>query len=119
MSRLAPVQQILIGAAGSDPDAAVLLSEQTRQRQMGQARIARALARAGALRPKMKERDAADIIHALMSPEIFRLLVTDRQWSPEQYELWLAAILIDQLLPRPAEAAASETTATRHRTPRA
>ncbi len=106
MSRLAPVQQILIGAAGSDPDAAVLLSEQTRQRQQGQGRIARTLARAGALRSKMNERDAADIVHALMSPEVFRLLVTDRQWSPEQYERWLAAVLIDQLLP-PLEAPSS------------
>ena len=101
MSRAEPVHRILVSAAGSDPDAAALLAEQTRQRQQGQARIARSLARAGALRPKLRERDAADIIHALMSPEVYRLLVCDRGWPPERYEQWLKDILIDQLLARP------------------
>ena len=98
MSRTEPVHRILVSAAGSDPDAAALLAKQTRQRRQGQARIARSLARAGALRPKLRERDAADIIHALMSPEVYRLLVCDRGWPPERYEQWLTDILIDQLL---------------------
>ena len=102
MSRTEPVHRILVSAAGSDPDAAALLAEQTRQRQQGQAQIARSLARAGALRPKLRERDAVDIIHALMSPEVYRLLVCDRGWSPERYEQWLKDILIDQLLAPPA-----------------
>ena len=102
MSRAEPVHRILVSAAGSDPDAAALLAEQTRQRRQGQARIARSLARAGALQPKLRERDAADIIHALMSPEVYRLLVRDRGWPPERYEQWLKDILIDQLLARPA-----------------
>ena len=101
MSRAEPVHRILVSAAGSDPDAAALLAAQTRHRQQGQARIARSLARAGALRPKLRERDAADIIHALMSPEVYRLLVCDRGWPPERYEQWLKDILIDQLLARP------------------
>ena len=102
MLRAEPVHRILVSAAGSDPDAAALLAEQTRQRQQGQAQIARSLARAGALRPKLRERDAVDIIHALMSPEVYRLLVCDRGWSPERYEQWLKDILIDQLLAPPA-----------------
>lgn len=101
MSRAEPVHRILASAAGSDPDAAVLLAEQTRQRDQGQAQIARSLARAGALRPKLRERDAADIIHALMSPEVYRLLVCDRGWHPERYEHWLKEILISQLLQQP------------------
>jgi AcrR family transcriptional regulator len=102
MSRAEPVHRILVSAAGSDPDAAALLAEQARQRQQGQSRIARSLARAGGLRAKLRERDAADIIHALMSPEVYRLLVCDRGWPPERYEQWLRDILIDQLLARPA-----------------
>jgi AcrR family transcriptional regulator len=98
MSRTEPVYRILVSAAGSDPDAAALLAEQTRHRQQGQGQIARLLARTGALRPKLRERDAADIIHALMSPEVYRLLVGDRGWDPERYEQWLKQILIDQLL---------------------
>ena len=55
--------------------------------------------RAGALRLGLKEREAADIVHALASPEVYRLLVTDRGWSGKRYQQWLSSILIDQLLP--------------------
>jgi AcrR family transcriptional regulator len=101
-SRTEPIYRILVSAAGSDPDAAALLAERTRHRQQNQSRIARHLADAGALRPELREREAADIIHALMSPEVYRLLVGDRGWAREQYEQWLRGILIDQLLPPPA-----------------
>ena len=103
-SRSATVYRILVSAAGSDPGAATLLAEYTRERQEGQGQIARSLARAGELRPKLKERDAADIIHALMSPEVYRLLVCDRGWHPDRYEQWLKDILINQLLPPPTPA---------------
>ncbi len=99
MARVGPVHRILADAARSDEDAASLLAEIARQRHEGQRRVARSLARAGALRPGLRERDAADIIHALASPEVYGLLVTDRSWSGERYENWLRSILIDQLLP--------------------
>ena len=53
--------------------------------------------RNGALRSGLRERDAADLIHALMSPEVYRLLVTDRGWTAERYEDWLATALLQQL----------------------
>jgi AcrR family transcriptional regulator len=102
--RSAPVYQILVSAAGSDPEAAALLAEYTRQRQDGQGQIARSLARAGLLRPELNQRDAADIIHALMSPEVYRLLVSERGWGPDRYEQWLKEILTGQLLPRHRQA---------------
>jgi AcrR family transcriptional regulator len=107
MARTEPVYRILVSAAGSDPDAAALLAEQTRHRQQGQGQIAGLLAREGALRPELSERDAVDIIHALMSPEVYRLLVGDRGWHPERYEQWLKGILIDQLLPTPTSQASA------------
>jgi len=99
MVRAAPVHRILADAARSDRDAAAVLDEIARQRHEGQHRIARSLARSRALRPGLRERDAADIIHALASPEVYGLLVVDRGWSAERYETWLREILIDQLLP--------------------
>jgi AcrR family transcriptional regulator len=99
MTRVGPVHRILADAARSDEDAASLLAEIARQRHEGQRRIARSLARSGALRPGLRERDAADIIHALASPEVYGLLVSDRGWRGERYENWLKSILIDQLLP--------------------
>src|SRR5262252_8951609 len=105
MARTEPVYRILVSAAGSDPDAAALLAETRRHRQQGQGQIAGLLARTGALRPELRERDAADIIHALMSPEVYRLLVGNRGWDPEHYERWLKGILIDQLLSTPTSQA--------------
>ncbi len=101
MVRSEPLHRILVSAAGSDPDAAALLAELMRQRQHGHAQVAGSLARADALRPGLRERDADDIIHALTSPEVYRLFVGDRSWPPERYEQWLKDILIDQLLPPP------------------
>jgi TetR/AcrR family transcriptional regulator, regulator of autoinduction and epiphytic fitness len=98
LARAAPVHRILADAARSDADAASLLAEIARQRSEGQQGIARSLARSRALRPGIRARDAADIIHALASPEVYGLLVIDRGWSGERYERWLSAILIDELL---------------------
>lgn len=98
--RTAPLYRILVSAAASDQGAAELLAQRARHRSTGQRQIARALARADALRSGVSEREAADVIHALMSPEVFQLLVDDRGWRPERYEQWLSRTLIDQLLPR-------------------
>ena len=96
--RVGPLYRILVSAAGTDPDAAAQLEELAQQRQRGQRSIARALSRAGALRPELRERDAADLIHAFLSPELYRLLVLDRGWMPERYARWLEATLAAQLL---------------------
>jgi hypothetical protein len=91
------VYRVLTSAAASDPAAAELLDQIRRQRDQGQGRIARSLARAHALKPGLRERDAADLVHALMSPELYGLLVGDRGWTPGRYQQWLATTLIQQL----------------------
>jgi AcrR family transcriptional regulator len=91
------VYRVLVSAAGSDPAAAVLLNELRQQRARGQGQIARSLVRVGALKPGLRERDAADLIHALMSPEVYGLLVGDRSWKPERYQQWLTQTLVEQL----------------------
>jgi AcrR family transcriptional regulator len=91
------VYGVLVGAAGSDPEAAALLADIREQRDQGQRQIVRALQRLHALRADVKTRDAEDRVHALMSPEVYRLLVVDRRWSPERYREWLASTLADQL----------------------
>jgi AcrR family transcriptional regulator len=97
-SRTAPIYRVLLSAASADTEAAGLLDELTRQRQAGQGRVASALARAKALRSGLRAQDAADVIHALASPELYRLLVIDRGWSQARYEQWLAESLRGQLL---------------------
>lgn len=98
-TRSAGVYRILVGAAGSDTEAAALLAEYTRRRDNGQGQIAGLLARTGALRPELTERDAADLIHALMSPELYRMLVIERDWTPGRFQEWLTEALAAQLLP--------------------
>jgi AcrR family transcriptional regulator len=98
LSAGAQVYPILVTAAGSDPQAADLLAAYIRTRELGQGRLARSLADRGALRPGLSERDADDIVHALASPDVYRLLVIDRGWSPRRYESWLAQTLGSQLL---------------------
>jgi AcrR family transcriptional regulator len=92
------VYGVLVGAAGSDPEAAALLADIREQRDQGQRQIVRALQRMHALRDGIKTRDADDRVHALMSPEVYRLLVVDRGWSSERYREWLASTLAEQLL---------------------
>lgn len=102
-TRTAPVYRILVSAAGSDPEAAALLDDLTRQRQEGQGRVAAVLARSGSLRDGLRAQDAADVIHALASPELYRLLVIDRGWARDRYARWLTDSLVAQLLaPTPA-----------------
>jgi TetR/AcrR family transcriptional regulator, regulator of autoinduction and epiphytic fitness len=91
------IYRVLVSAAGSDLAAAELLEEIRQERDRGQSRIARSLARAHALKPGLRERDAADLIHTLMAPEVYRLLVGDRGWTPERYQHWLATTLTQQL----------------------
>jgi AcrR family transcriptional regulator len=92
------VYGVLVGAAGSDPEAAALLADIRAQRDQGQRQIVRALQRLHAVPTGVKARDAEDRVHALMSPELYRLLVVDRGWSPERYREWLATTLAQQLL---------------------
>jgi AcrR family transcriptional regulator len=92
------VYRVLVSAAGSDVAAAELLADIQQQRHRGQGAIAHALARNGSLRAGLQERAAADVIHAVMSPEVYRLLVIDRQWTPKRYQQWLATTLVQQLL---------------------
>jgi hypothetical protein len=47
---------------------------------------------------------AADILYALGSPEIYRLLVVDRGWSGDRFESWYGATL-ESLLLGPGESA--------------
>ena len=102
-ARTATIYRILTSAAASDAEADTLLDELARQRQQGQEKVARALAQRKALRPTLREPDAKDIIHALVSPEMYRLLVVDRGWPPAKYETWLIETLTDQLLAAPTE----------------
>jgi AcrR family transcriptional regulator len=88
---------VLARAADSDAEAAALLDGIRVQRDRGQAHLVNALHRKRMLRTALTARAASDIVHALMSPEVYRLLVVDRGWTPERYQQWAGDLLIQQL----------------------
>ena len=96
-ARVGPLYRILLSASGTDPEAATLLDDLTRQRREGQLVLVRSVATA--LRPGLTKRIAADIVHALASPEVHHLLVVDRGWTRGRYTRWLSDTLAVQLLP--------------------
>ena len=52
--------------------------------------------------PSAIDRDrAADVVCAITSPELWRLLADRRKWSPDDSETWIGDVLIAQLVPNP------------------
>lgn len=98
-TRIQAVYRVLTVAADADPGAREVLDIIDEQRARGQGEVVRALARDGALRPGLRPGEAGDIVHALMSPEVYRMLVVDRGWPADRYERWLTDTLAAQLLP--------------------
>jgi AcrR family transcriptional regulator len=98
LHRSAPLQNVLLSSAGVDAEAAEMLALTRQQRRTGQSRIVRALARGGHLRAGLTPAAAADIVYAVMSPEVFHILTIERRWSDARYERWLAEMLKAQLL---------------------
>lgn len=97
--RIQSVYRTLTIAADADAGARELLDTLDAQRARGQGEVVRSLARDGALRPGLSAREAGDIVHALQSPEVYRMLVADRAWPVARYERWLTDTLAAQLLP--------------------
>jgi AcrR family transcriptional regulator len=96
--RAAGIQQMLRSAAVVDPEAAEMLATLNQQRYTGQGIVARGVRDRGALKSTLSEAQATDVIYALMSPELRRILRYERAWTAEQYETWLADTLCATLL---------------------
>ena len=104
LDRTAALQRVVRGAAAVDPDAAEILAKINTERAGGQANVARGLAERGALRAELTEPQAHDIIYTLMSPQVYDILLTERGWTADQYENWLAHTLCASLLHDPHSA---------------
>ena len=93
MDRSSAIQHVLATAAQVDPDAAELLAKTRQQRHTGQSRIVAALDARGALDPGLDTSEAADMVYALLSPEVHRILTVERGWPADRYERWIARSL--------------------------
>jgi AcrR family transcriptional regulator len=98
LERTAPVYEVLREASAADPRVASLLELNKAQRFAGQRELLRILTDRNPLRAGLTTQAAVDIVFAIGSPEIYRLLVVDRGWSADRFERWYADTLERLLL---------------------
>ncbi len=102
--RATAVDQMLRSAAAVDPEAAELWRLGSRQRQAGMHQLAHHLADGGHLRADLSVQQGAERLAVLIDPELYRLTVGVRGWTPQQHEDWLAELLIASVLRKPKRA---------------
>jgi AcrR family transcriptional regulator len=99
LSRAAPVFEIMRSAAKLEPEIDALHKRILEQRLQNMTQFIQSVAANGPLQEGMDEKEAADIVWAITSPELFQLLTVDRKWTKEKYLQWLRDSLTRLLLP--------------------
>jgi len=98
-SRVAPINEVVRGAAGADPEARALYEKLQGERLVGAKHIVSDVQAKGGLRRGLGVAEAVDIVWALIEPSLYLRLVHQRGWSSKRYARWLAETLQAQLLP--------------------
>jgi TetR/AcrR family transcriptional regulator, regulator of cefoperazone and chloramphenicol sensitivity len=93
-----PVEKLLRGAGMLAPELANVESERECERYESQAHLIDGLQQAKLLRMGLDRETARDILWSLTSRDFFRLLVSERRWTLDQYERWLKATLERELI---------------------
>jgi len=96
--RVGTLLEILRNAAPADVELAALWQRIQTEFYDNQRAVVERLQANNALRPGLELDQAADILWALNHPDLYRLLVEDRCWTPKQYEEWLGDAFCAQLL---------------------
>jgi AcrR family transcriptional regulator len=95
-TRLRPVFEILRTASAVEPEMGAIFDEMDRYRLKNMQTYARWFAKSGSLRVSTKR--AAEIIWALASPDVARMLCDELGWSEADHARWLADTLSRSLL---------------------
>jgi AcrR family transcriptional regulator len=90
--------ELLRTAGAVAPELADVARQIEARRRQNQARLIASLSEQGALRPGLSFEEATDVLWALTSYDVYRMLVVERGWKPAHYETWLAQLLIQYLL---------------------
>ena len=91
------IHDLLRGAATLAPALAQQAEETECRRYESQRHLIEGLAGAKQLRPGLTIEQARDVLWALTSRDLYRLLVKKRGWSPSQYEDWLRETMVATL----------------------
>jgi AcrR family transcriptional regulator len=94
---LRPVFEVLRTASAVEPQMARVFEEMDRYRMINMRTYAKWIAARGPLR--VSTRRAGEIIWALASPDVARMLCEEIGWTQSQHARWLADTLIRTLLP--------------------
>ncbi|MEV4753536.1 TetR/AcrR family transcriptional regulator [Micromonospora sp. NPDC049559] len=98
LDRVAPMMEVLRTAATVEPEIAELWRQEVDPRYTVYATAAEALVGRPDARPGLTVEHAADVLYALLSPELYLVLVRDRSWPPQRWEEWAYDTLRPQLL---------------------
>ena len=95
---LASSLELLRTAGAVAPELADLAQQVEARRRQNQTRLIASLHEAGALRHDLEAEEATDVLWALTSYDVYRMLIVEQRWEPVRYETWLAQLLIEHLL---------------------
>jgi AcrR family transcriptional regulator len=98
--KVMPILLLVAAGATTDAEMARLRQELDLARLTRMRRNARRLARGGHLRAGMRPSQAADLLWACSSPELYDLLVRRRGWALSRYARFIVDVMISGLLPR-------------------
>jgi AcrR family transcriptional regulator len=88
--RMAPLFLALRDASSTEPDAYEVWHEISERRAANMRQLVRDLRDAGGLRPGLTVEEAADVLWAMNSSEMYVLFTAERGWSPRRFQSWLA-----------------------------
>ena len=97
-ARTAPFYNLLRQAAALDQEVAELELSRAKERQRTYRIGAGLLAERGALRQSLSLDDAAAIMYATGHPDVYRFLVIEQGWTPDQWAAWVRSTLEAGLL---------------------
>jgi AcrR family transcriptional regulator len=95
---LASSLELLRTAGAVAPELADVTRQIEVRRRQNQARLIASLHDQEMLRPGLSLEEATDVLWALTSYDVYRMLVVEQRWEPERYETWLAQLLTQHLL---------------------
>jgi len=97
-ARTAGILSVIESAAPADPEIAALWRTLQDQGLRGMILAASGFQQQGVLRPGLTVTRAADILWLYVGPWSYRVLVTERGWTPDEYQTWLTDTLYAQLM---------------------
>ncbi len=96
--RVGDLIMTMIESSGADPDMREMVDWGYRQSHADARRLADLLAAHGVLRTTLGPAAAADVLHALCSPQTHQLLRRRGGWSASDYEVWLTSIIAQTII---------------------